>query len=104
MGKGFCQVLISSRNKKETNKILNILLNKKLIAGSLVIKGLSRYWWKGRIIDGEYINILGFSLIKNKIKIISEVKRVHSDKCPIIAFFKMDGNAEFLKWIKESIQ
>jgi uncharacterized protein involved in tolerance to divalent cations len=42
--------------------------------------------------------------MKNKSKIISEVKKIHSDKCPIIAFFRMDGNDEFLKWIKESVK
>jgi uncharacterized protein involved in tolerance to divalent cations len=40
---------------------------------------------------------------KNKTKIITEIKKNHSDDCPIIAFFDMDGNDEFLKWIKESV-
>jgi len=43
-------------------------------------------------------------LIKNKHKIIKEVKKVHSDECPIIAFFEIDGNEEFLDWIKDSVE
>ncbi|MDO8559219.1 MAG: divalent cation tolerance protein CutA [bacterium] len=99
----FCQTLISATTKKEADKISDTLIKKRLIAGSLVIKGPSRYWWGGKIVEKEYYNIQGFTLLKNKSKIISEVKKIHSDKCPIIAFIKIDGNSEFLKWIKESI-
>ncbi len=49
-------------------------------------------------------NIQAFTLMKNKLKIISEVKKIHKDKCPIIVFIKIDGNDEFLKWIKESVK
>ena len=41
-------------------------------------------------------------MANNKEKIITEVKKIHSDKCPIIAFMKIDGNKEFLKWVKDS--
>jgi uncharacterized protein involved in tolerance to divalent cations len=104
MKKEFCQVIISATNKKEANKISDILLKKKLIAGSLIIRGPSRYWWKNKIVEKEYYNIQAFSLMKNKPKIISEVRKIHSDKCPIIAFFKIDGNDEFLNWVKKSIE
>lgn len=104
MKKEFCQVLISAVNRREANKISDILVNKKLIAGSLIIKGPSRYWWKGKIVEREYYNVQAFSLMKNRSKIISEVKKIHSDKCPIVAFIKMDGNKEFLEWIGNSVK
>ena len=58
----------------------------------------------GKIVEKEYYNISFFSLFKNKEKIIEMVKKHHSDKCPIVAFFEMDGNQEFLDWIKESVK
>jgi len=100
----FCQVIISAISKDEADKISDSLVSKRLIAGSLIIKGPSRYWWEGKIIEKEYHNIQAFSLVKNKDKIIEEVKKIHSDKCPIIAFFDMDGNREFLSWIKDSVK
>lgn len=100
----FRQVLISATNQEEANSISDTLVKKKLIAGSLIIKGPSRYWWEGKIVEKEYYNIQAFSLEKNKSRIISEVKKIHSDKCPIIAFFEMDGNDEFLNWVKESVK
>lgn len=104
MQEEFCKVLIDATNSKEANMISDVLIRQKLIAGSLIIKGPSRYWWKGEIVEKEYYNIQAFSLMKNKPRIISEVKKIHSNKCPIIAFFKMDGNDEFLNWIKESVK
>ncbi len=104
MKKGFCQILISATSKKEADRISNALVRKRLIAGSLIIKGPSRYWWRGRIVERIYYNVQGFTLIKNKLEIISEVKKIHSDECPIITFASIDGNSEFLKWIKESVK
>jgi len=104
MKKQFCQLLVSATTKKEADKISDVLVKKRLVAGSLILRGPSRYWWKNKIVEKEYFNVQAFSLIKNKAKIISEVKKIHSDECPIIAFFEMDGNKEFLKWIKESVK
>lgn len=100
----FCQILISSTSREEANKISDSLVTKRLIAGSLIIKGPSRYWWDGKIVEKEYYNVQAFSLIKNKEKIIKEAKKIHSDKCPIIAFFEIDGNREFLDWVKGSVE
>ena len=104
MPKGFRQILISATSEKEAIKISDTLVRKKFVAGSLIIKGPSRYWWQGKIVEKEYYNVQAFSLSKNKAKIISEVKKIHSDKCPIIAFIKIDGNDEFLKWVQKSVK
>lgn len=101
---GYCQVLISATTRKEANAISDLLVKKKLIAGSLLLKGPSRYWWEGRIVEKEYYNVQAFTLARHKKKIIDEVKGVHSDQCPIIAFFALDGNKDFLRWIEESVR
>lgn len=99
----FYQVIISATSKEEADNISDTLVRNKLIAGSLIVKGTSRYWWNNEIVEKEYHNIQAFSLFAKKEKIISEVKKIHSDKCPIIAFLTMDGNSEFLDWVKESV-
>lgn len=96
--------MISATTRREANNLSDDLVRKKLIAGSLIIKGPSRYWWGGKIVERVYYNVQAFSLIKNKSNIIAEVKKIHSDECPIIAFFEMDGNEEFLRWIEESVE
>jgi len=104
MAGSFCRVLISATSKKEADSISDLLVRKRLVAGSLITRGPSRYWWRNEIVEKQYYNVQAFSIAKNKKKIISEVKRIHSDDCPIIAFSKIDGNRDFLQWIKESVK
>ena len=102
--KTFCQVLISATTKNEADRIIDKLLGKRLIAGGLITKGPSRYFWEGKVEEKEYFNISAFSLMKNKKSIISEVEKIHLDKAPIIAFIKIDGNDRFLKWIEKEVK
>ena len=99
----FCQITISATSKDEANNISDALVKQRLIAGSLIIKGASRYWWNNEIVEKDYHNVQAFSLFEKKDKIISEVRKIHSDKCPIVAFSEIDGNSDFLHWIEESI-
>lgn len=103
MNEDFYQIIISATTKQEADKISDLLVNKRLIAGSLIIKGQSRYWWEEKIVEKEYYNLQAFSLMKNKQHIINEVEKIHSDKCPIIAFIKIEGNQKFLDWIRNSV-
>ena len=99
----FCQVIISSNIKKETDKISNTLVKKKLVAGCLIIKGPSKFWWKKKIVKKNYYNIQCFTLTKYKKRIINEVEKISSEDVPIIAFFNIDGNNKFLDWIEKSL-
>ena len=97
----YCQIIISARDKKEANVISDVLIKNRLAAGTLITNGPSRYWWNGKIVEKIYYNVSVFSLLRLKKDIIREVKKVHSDKCPIIAIHNISGNTEFLKWIEQ---
>jgi uncharacterized protein involved in tolerance to divalent cations len=103
MAKNFCQVVISATSRREANKISDVLVSGKLVAGTLTTKGPSKYWWRNMIVEKEYYNVQGFTMLKNKSRIIAAVKKIHKDKCPIIAFTIIEGNLEFLEWIKSSV-
>jgi uncharacterized protein involved in tolerance to divalent cations len=100
----YCRAVISATSKEEADRIADKLLTDKLVSGALIIKGPARFWWKGKIVEQEYFNILAFTLLKNKKRIIAEVRKIHSDEVPVIAFFKLDGNEDFLEWIKASVE
>lgn len=100
----FCQVLVNCPAKRESKKILDMLLEKRLVAGGLITHGPSRYHWKGKIEEKEYYTISAFTLFKNKQKIISEVRKLHSDETPVIAFLDIDGNEDFLKWVENEVR
>ena len=99
----FSQVLISSPTLEEANRLSDTLLKERLIAGSLIIRGDSRYWWEGELVEKPYWNIQAFTLLRRKESIIAVVEELSVDECPIVAFVPLDGNAKFLKWIEESI-
>lgn len=100
----YCQVVISATSREEANKISDYLTENKLVAGTMITSGPSRYWWQGDIVEREYFNLSAFSLMEKKDDIISAVKELHADETPIIFFVKIDGNEEFLNWVAESIR
>lgn len=100
----YCRVRISATSEQEANNISKTLVEKKLVAGTMIYKGNCHYWWDNEIVEKMYWNVGAFSLMKNKDKIIEQVRKLHSDKCPIIAFNEIDGNTDFLKWIDDSVE
>jgi uncharacterized protein involved in tolerance to divalent cations len=100
--KEFCQALISSPTREEAKSFADILVEERLVAGCLITEGASRYWWEGDIVEKQYWNVQAFTVETNKEKIISIIEDISSDECPIIAFFRLDGNQKFLNWIQES--
>lgn len=103
MSSRYLQVLISAESKVQADKILDSLLNKKLVAGGLILKGPSKFWWKGKIVAKEYYNISTFTVDRHKETIISAVKKVSTEEVPIITFTQFEGNKEFLQWIDEAV-
>lgn len=99
----YCRVRISATSEEEANKISKTLVKKKLVAGTMIYSGNCHYWWNNEIVEKRYWNIGAFSLMKRKNEIIDEVRKLHSDECPIVAFSKIDGNKEFLQWIDEFV-
>ncbi|MCR4311450.1 MAG: divalent-cation tolerance protein CutA [Candidatus Taylorbacteria bacterium] len=99
----YCRVRISAASEKEADKISKTLVEKKLVAGTMIYNGNCHYWWGGKVVKKKYWNVGAFSVTKHKKVIIQEVRKLHSDKYPIIALNKIDGNKEFLKWISESV-
>lgn len=104
MPKEFCQIIISAVNRNEADRISDRLLKKRLIAGSLIINGPCKFWWKGKIVNTTYHNVQAFSLFKHKTSIISEIEKMHQDETPLISFTNIEGNHKFLEWIKESVK
>ena len=100
----FCQVLVNCPSEGGSGKVLDMLLEKRMVAGGLVTHGPSKYHWKGKIEEKEYFTISTFSLLENKQKIISEVRKLNSDETPVIVFLEIDGNEDFLKWIEEEVK
>ncbi len=87
------------------NKIVRILLDKKLVAGSQVYKVHSKYWWKNELEEcDEYkLEFRTKQSLFNKVK--DEIIKIHDYDCPEISSYEMlNADSEFLKWIDDSIK
>ena len=100
----FIRTNISATNKDEAYTISKTLVRNKLVAGTIIYKGICHYWWKKEIVEREYHTVQAVTLDKYKKKIVETVKKIHSDECPIIEFHEIDGNIEYLDWIKDSLK
>ncbi len=99
----YLQVYISAENKQQADTILNSLLNKKLVAGGLLLNAPARFRWKGEVTDMNYYNISVFTTEKHKKSIIEDVKKTSIEEVPMVWFVEFEGNKELLNWIDEVI-
>lgn len=104
MSSKYFQVYISAENRKQADKILDSLLKKKLVAGGLILQGPSRFLWKGKIVDMNYINISTFTKSELKKGVIEDVKKISVEEVPMIWFVEFEGNRALLNWIDESLR
>ena len=98
-------VFVTTKNRKEAEKIAGALLKEKLIACANIIDGVSSlFWWQGKIDRArEALLILKTreSVFK---KLETRIKSLHSYKVPeIIAVHVASGSKEYLAWVKNSV-
>ena len=96
------QVRIHIPNKEEANTISKTLVEKKLVAGTILTNGLSHFWWDGKVHEENYYVLIGFTLAKLKDEIIACIRPLHSDNCPLIVFTEIDANKDLLEWIDQN--
>ncbi|MEI7903990.1 MAG: divalent-cation tolerance protein CutA [Candidatus Firestonebacteria bacterium] len=99
-------VFITAASKKEAGRITKSLLDAKLVACVNAVPGVaSSYWWKGRIEKAkEYLLIIKTERALFK-ELVKRVKKEHSYTVPeIIAVPIEAGNADYLKWIHNSLE
>lgn len=89
-----------TNDKDIADKIVNVLLNKRLVAGSQISKVESKYWWNNKIEESnEYkIEFRTKSNLYNEIE--KEIRKIHDYEVFELSSYEIDNsNEEFLKWI-----
>ncbi len=98
-------VTISTFCNKEdiANKIIDCLLEKKLIAGSQISKVHSKYYWNNKIEECDEFK-LEFRTKKNLFtKIAAEINKINDYEVSEISCVELvDGNATFFSWIDDN--
>jgi len=96
-------VFITTSSYEEARKIADALVvQKKAACVNIVPKVNSLFRWKGKIEDVEE----SLMVVKTRAElfpdIVSTVKSIHSYEVPeIIALPIVEGNADYLAWLKE---
>lgn len=98
------KVIISATTEEEAEKISDELIEEKLVAGTFITSGQSRFHWEGEIRDEEYFNIQAYTIEKKKQEMIEKVDDIHSDDAPIIELIEIEGNRKFMDWVEESLE
>ena len=92
-------------NKEEiANKIIDTLLEKKLIVGSQVTKVHSKYWWNNKLEEcDEYkLEFKTKETIFNEIE--NEIKQIHAYEVAEISYYEIkNASKEFFDWIDKNI-
>ena len=100
-------IIVTTLCDKEeiANKIVNILLEKKLVAGSQISKVHSKYWWNNKLEECDEFK-LEFRT-KNSLfnEIEKEIRNIHDYEVAEISFCEIESaNQEFFNWIDENVK
>ena len=99
-------VFITTSSYDEARKIASALVDqRKAACVNIVPKVNSLFRWKGKIEEAEE----SLMMVKTRAEffpdVVSTVKSIHSYEVPeIIALPIVEGNAEYLSWLKEETE
>ena len=90
-------------DKKEiADKIIDTLLEKKLVAGTQINEVYSKYWWKGELESCTEYKLEFRSKMKYFDEIKDVIREIHDyDVCEISATEIVGANKEIFDWIDE---
>ncbi len=100
----YYEVKISAEDQEQADKILNSLLEKKLVTGGQFIKAPARFLWKSKVTDMEYITITSYTTDTQKQAVMEDVRKTSEEEVPMVTFVvPNDLNKELRDWIDETL-
>lgn len=98
-------IIVTTLCDKEeiANKIINTLLEKKLVAGSQVSKVHSKYWWNNELEECDEYKLEFRTKESLFSEIENEIKKIHDYETTEISYSEItNGSKEFLNWIEKA--
>jgi uncharacterized protein involved in tolerance to divalent cations len=99
----YYQVLISAETKEQAEKILDALLERKLVIGGPILEAPAKFWWKGKIVAMNYAYIMTYTLQRLEEEIIRTVEEVSDEEVPMVSLIPIETNAALRSLINETI-
>ncbi|HNX25669.1 MAG TPA: divalent-cation tolerance protein CutA [Spirochaetota bacterium] len=97
-----CMIYITTNSSEEAEIIGRNLVSRRLAACVNIIENMkSIYHWEGKIETSQEVIIIAKTKKALVNELIENVKTLHSYKCPcIVAIPIIDGNADYIQWIR----
>ena len=86
---------------ENAKRIVNHLLNKKMIACANFLPIYSAFLWQGKIEEGQEIVTLLKTTKENTRIVEEEIKKIHNYEIPCIIEIQAKSNSEYEDWIYE---
>lgn len=101
----FSIIYITAGDMEEAKKIGRALVDERLAACVNIFPITSIFRWKGNIDEAQEFGIIAKTKSEKIKDIEKRVKEIHSYEVPCVVSFRInEGSADFLKWIKESVE
>ena len=99
-------VLMTTPNKKEAEKIVHQLLEKRLIVCANIVDSVSSlFWWKQKIEQENETLVIMKSSQKLFKTLTQKIQELHSYEVPeILAIPIVAGAQSYLDWMKKSLE
>lgn len=97
-------VYVTTKDKKEAQKIGGMLVERKLAACANLINHMEAvFWWKGEIETGEECVLIAKTKESLILELTEAVHQAHSYECPcVVALPIIGGHPEFIRWVQDS--
>lgn len=100
----YCMIEVAFNNIEELNKVIDILLSKKLVASTHIIESNSSWNWKNEREDSKEYLLQAKTKMNKQNDIYKEIKNIHSYECFEFAVYEINSiNNDYLKWIDDEV-
>ncbi len=99
-------VFVTVGKAEEAETLARSLVEKRLVACANMIQGVSSwYWWEGQVTQDQEVLLMLKTSRERFHELEREVQRLHSYAVPeVIALQIVEGAANYLNWIEESLK
>jgi periplasmic divalent cation tolerance protein len=101
----FIELFLTCGSWQEAQGIVDVLLEKKLIACAEFLDVKSRYWWEQHIEEAKEVKLIMQTITDNFSKIEAEIAKLHSYKTFVlnaVPIAQISENAGL--WVEETVR
>ncbi|MGH2628516.1 MAG: divalent-cation tolerance protein CutA [Anaerolineales bacterium] len=97
-------VLVTTASAEEGARLGRVLLEERLAACVNAVPVASAYWWRGQIEEAGETLLIVKTADRHLDALTARIRALHSYRVPeVVALPIVGGNADYLRWIEESV-